>query len=295
MFALPPLAENLLGRLNRASLWQREVRVWGETLLIPSADRLLYAFLHRAGWMGSAERRFFPRVIQPGMTILDIGANIGLYALLFARLAGPKGQVYAFEPDPALSAALERARRRAGRENLHTYPLALGDAAGRQRLLRSFFNSGDNRLQAASGAASTPCAGDPEITVVRGDDQLMHVPAVDFLKIDVQGWEMHALRGLQATIARSPHLQIYSEFWPDGLRAAGSSPQEYFRFLVEAGFRIETLSAGKWHEAPSCAALEAAMNRQPFINVWARKIAGAASEICQRPEAAPASSPRETA
>jgi FkbM family methyltransferase len=216
--------------------------------------------------MGRSERRFFPGVIRPGMTVVDVGANIGLYALFFARLVGEKGAVYAFEPEPTLFEALARACRRAARENLHVFPLALGDQPGQRHLQRSFFNSGDNRLRPAADASSAA------ITVARGDDMLAAARAVDFIKIDVQGWELHALRGLSATIARSPGIQIYLEFWPEGLRAAGCAPLELFQFLEGHGLAIRRERAGRWEPADSCATLEKEVRGHRYINLWAGKL-----------------------
>ena len=261
----------MLSKLNRAPFWRREVRVWDQRLFAPTADRLLYAALHRAGWMGRAERRFFPGVLRPGMTVVDAGANIGLYSLFFAQLAGPQGAVYAFEPDPALFDALVQAARLAARENLYAFPLALGDRAGRQRLRRSFFNSGDNRLLGSAGSRAS-AAADPEVTVAVGDEVLAAVPAVDFIKIDVQGWELHVLRGLSATIARSPGVQIYFEFWPEGLRASGCEPGELWAFLKEHGLAIRRERAGRWEPAGSCAELEREVPGHHYINLRAGKL-----------------------
>jgi FkbM family methyltransferase len=272
MPALPRSAQQVLGKLNRARVWRREVRVWQQRLIVPSADRLLYAALHRAGWMGRAEHRFFPEVIRPGMTVVDVGANIGLYALFFAQLVGRAGAVYAFEPEPALFGALARGRELARRENLRVFPLALGDAPGRQRLHRSFCNSGDNRLRRPAAPSADAGADAPEITVARGDELLAAVPTVDFIKIDVQGWELHALRGLSATIERSPGIQIYLEFWPRGLRAADCEPAALLRFLEEHGLAIRRERAGRWEPAGSGAALASEIADNRYVNLWAGKL-----------------------
>jgi FkbM family methyltransferase len=242
------------------------MRVWEQPLSLPSADRLLYALLHRARLMGRAERRFFPGVVRPGMTVLDVGANVGLYALYFSQLVGASGSVYAFEPDPALCAALLRGRERAARENLHIYPLALGDQPGQHRLHRSWFNSGDNRVLAAAG----PHAADaPEITVARGDDLLTHVAALDFIKLDVQGWELHVLRGLRATLARSPAVRIFLEYWPAGLRAAGSDPADLIALLQGRGLTLHWERAGRWVPVDSCVKLESETTGRRYLNLWA--------------------------
>src|SRR5262249_42513008 len=101
----------LLDRLNRAAIWRRRVHVWGHTVRATSLDRLLCLWLHRTGMMGRADRAFLEEAIRPGMQIVDVGANLGLYTLLLARLAGPARRGYAFEPEPPLVPALGPDRR----------------------------------------------------------------------------------------------------------------------------------------------------------------------------------------
>lgn len=260
---LPALLRRALSWINRAPVWRREVSVWGSRLVAPSADRLLYVVLHRLGLMGRADRAFFARQVKPGMTVLDVGANIGLYALTFSRLVEPTGQVYAFEPEPDLFAALDAARRLNHAANLRTFPCGLGARDATLRLQRSFFNSGDNRIgQGAEGI---------EAPIRRGDDLAADAPSVDFIKIDVQGWELHALRGLNETIARSPGVQIYLEFWPRGLRDAGTEPEALWAFLRAHGLTIHReIAGGRWEPVSAARDVLAAMDEQAYVNLWAR-------------------------
>src|SRR5258708_27788033 len=92
----------LLSWFNLLPFWKRTVRVWGLELRSVSFDRLLYLFLHRLGWMGREEKAFLEQRIRPGMHVVDVGANLGLYTLLLSRLVGESGTVVAFEPDPEL-------------------------------------------------------------------------------------------------------------------------------------------------------------------------------------------------
>jgi FkbM family methyltransferase len=267
----PPALRAILSRLNRAPFWRwASLPVWEQRLVLPSADRLLYASLHLAGLMGRADRRFFENEIKPGMIVVDVGANIGLYALLFSHLVGARGKVLAFEPDPALFAALDRARQLNRRENLRVFPVALGAKAEKKMLEKSFFNSGDNRLSAATPGRA-PHGEPTEISVARGDDLLADEPLVDFIKIDVQGWELHALKGLRETIDRSPGIQIYLEFWPRGLRDSGASPEALFDFLNFHGLTILRNQGSEWQRVESINALMAGVRDNQYINLWAKK------------------------
>lgn len=269
MPSLPPFLRRILSGINRAPFWRCTVPVWGQRVQAPSADRLLYAALHRVGLMGRAERAFFAREVKPGMTVLDIGANIGLYALTFSRLVGPRGQVYAFEPAPDLFAALDAARRVNGAGNLQTFACGLGSNDATLRLQRSFFNSGDNRLGAGGDFAGEWA----DVPIRRGDDLVAAAPSIDFIKIDVQGWELHALRGLQATIARSPGVQIYLEFWPRGLRAAGTGPEALWAFLRSQGLTIHRETKGRWEPVRALGDLLGSTSEDAYLNLWARRAA----------------------
>jgi FkbM family methyltransferase len=258
-------------KINRSPLWRMELAVWGQRLVVPSADRLLYAAFHRVGLMGREDRRFFQAQLSPGMTVLDIGSNLGLYALLFSQLVGERGRVYAFEPDADLYAALERAARLNRRENLRLFNVALGEKAETRLLKKCFFNSGDNRVAAAMPSAPAADEEAAPVTMARGDDLLADEPGVDFIKIDVQGWELHALRGLRGTIERNPNVQIYLEFWLQGLRGAGTDPADLFEFLEGCGLTIFREQDGRWEQVHSWAKLTDSLKDSQFINLWAKK------------------------
>jgi hypothetical protein len=68
-----------------------------------------------------------------------------------------------------------------------------------------------------------------------------HKGSVNFIKMDIQGFEMEALKGMFKTIERNPQLKIISEFWPYGLNKAGSSATEYFLSLKSLGFEISLI------------------------------------------------------
>ena len=238
----------LLRWINLHPLWRsRRTQVWGGLLRAPTFDRWLALQLHRAGLMGTPGRRFLETHIKPGMTVVDIGANQGLYTLLFARLAGEQGAVLAFEPDDLLFAALEENLTFNHVGNAQTFHLALGSVRGTMTLFRSLLNSGDNRLtsKAANG-------GPREAVPVRIErlDEVLVNRRIDFIKMDVQGWEMEVFRGMQGVLdaAISTQMAIYFEYWPQGLRDAGSEPLEPLTFLTSQGF---ALYSSEESEAPA--------------------------------------------
>ena len=107
------------------------------------------------------------RLVRPGMLVLDVGANVGLYSLLLARLVGERGCVYSFEPEPHLCATLRENCGSNGITNVIPFEYAAGPSNARQRFQCATFNSGNNSLGRGSSRAVAL-----EVTVVRIDDVL---------------------------------------------------------------------------------------------------------------------------
>lgn len=225
--------------VNRWPLWRRRVRVWGHDVTAISFDRLLNLWLHRLGMMGGAARACFERQVRPGAKVVDVGANHGLYALLFSQLAGPDGHVHAFEPDPDLyeAASANCAANRA--DNVTLYRLAAGSREARLVLRRSLVNAGGNRLAPGPSNAARDAVEVP----VKPLDAVFGGSEIDFIKIDVQGWEWEVFQGMRHILDRGRSLTIWFEFWPKGLRAAAGDPVELLNFLIAHGFRLHSTGA----------------------------------------------------
>jgi FkbM family methyltransferase len=199
-----------------------------------SFERWLYLQLHRCRLMGTEDRTFLERTVRPGMRILDVGSNLGLYSVLAARLAGESGRTICFEPDALLYSALCQNLVANGLERVETHAVGLGAAPAKLEFHRSIINSGDNHL---GEQASELFRRSTTISVVRLDDYLPDLEA-DLMKIDVQGWELNVLHGMARTLARNRALQIHFEFSDLGRARSGSSWQELIAFLRQADFRI---------------------------------------------------------
>lgn len=209
-------------------LRQNEVIVHGFPFLLDPLDSLELSIFRSyepfETWLLTAE-------IRPGMTIVDVGANIGYYTLLFSKLTGNDGRVYALEPEPQNFAILQQNLARNNRVNVTALNQAASDRAGQSFLYLSAENHGDHQAY--------PSGDDRRkvrMEMVRLDD-VIPVP-VDLLKMDVQGFEYHALQGMRATIASSPGLTIFTEFWPEGLCRAGSDAGEFLRLLRSLDLEI---------------------------------------------------------
>lgn len=171
-----------------------------------------------------------------GATVLDVGANVGSYTLLFASWAGEAGHVYAFEPAAASRAGLERHLSINGLSARVTVrPEAISDGSG-ALLFRDAGTHGDNRLvrEATSETRSVQALSIDEFCEAAGLEP-------DVIKIDIEGAELAALRGARRTIAaRGASLALFMELhpalWPSLGVTRGDLEQEIGRqrLVVEA-------------------------------------------------------------
>jgi len=212
-----------------------------------------------------ADRALLEAQVRPGMVVADIGANVGLYTYLLARCVGERGLVYAFEPNPALFASLEENCRTNAVANVRLHNVALGAKDDTLTLMRARFNSGDSRL---SRREASPKSGGVSVPV-RPLDALLAGQPLDFIKIDVQGWELEVFRGMRGLLAGSRPLRIYFEFWPAGLRPAGSDPAELLAFLRQHGFRLYRTENHRLTPLPEDDYLMGSLKGSKWINLMA--------------------------
>lgn len=183
--------------------------VHGGQLLCPLAD-----YVGRAAYFtGDFDRKITwlcRRLVAPGDTVIDVGANFGLITLLLARLVGETGTVHSVEPNPAMLALLEQTMRRNRLENvvLHTY--ALGDRQARAVLAVPAGNAGAASLCAhrtRPEARRIPV----EVRTLSDLAAASDIRAVALIKIDVEGFEPQVLRGGRDFIAEARPRAILFE------------------------------------------------------------------------------------
>lgn len=201
-------------------------------------DRYISPSLSAQGVFEPMETAFVLQEVRPGDIVLDIGANIGYFTLLFAKLVGPQGQVIAFEPDPKNFSLLTQNVKINGYRNVVLVNKAVSERTNTGFLYLSDFNSGDHRIyDSADGRPSVP------INTVSLDDyfsnSLMHF---NLIKFDIQGAEWSALQGMTQLIKRHPRLKMIMEYWPIGLRRSGAEPEKFLALLQHFGFCLWELN-----------------------------------------------------
>ncbi len=181
------------------------------------------------------ERTLLRRLIRPGMTVVDVGANIGIYTRFFSGLAAVSGRVHAFEPAPPNYKRLQENADHLANVSLNH--AAVGDHSGTIRLFVSdelnvdhrTFDSGDGRTGI-------------DVPMVSLDDYFNAGQRVDLIKIDVQGYELSVLRGAKRVLKENREIKVLMEFWPYGLAKAAVAPSKVMELIDSLGFEIRTTS-----------------------------------------------------
>jgi FkbM family methyltransferase len=172
------------------------------------------------------------------MTFVDVGANWGYFSLLAAGRVGAGGRVLSLEPDPRLFDILRANVRHNGWEQIRTVQAAAADAPGEWTLLgyqEEAGNWGVSRIgrQGERGRTDFTVAARPLDSLL--DDY--GLDAVDLLKMDVEGFEGFALRGLRGALAARRVGRILLELHPARLVELGHSAEEVCDELRKAGYR----------------------------------------------------------
>jgi FkbM family methyltransferase len=192
---------------------------------------------HEALLLGSdfndPEFALLERHVRPGMTVVDIGANIGCYTLVLSSLVGETGVVVAFEPGPDNVAALRGNVERNGVKNVRIEARAVSDRSGTATLELSRA-SGEHRLAPSADGIRTV-----QVPVTTLDEALEPLGyRADIVKMDAQGAEFAVLRGMTRTLEANRNLCLLVEFDPEGLRAYHESPTAFATALEGLGFRL---------------------------------------------------------
>ncbi len=174
--------------------------------------------------------RLLDRLLRPGDNFVDVGANIGMITLHARFLVGADGRIDCFEPNPECVQALQAHLAINGLNNVFVHACALADTAGSLRLSLTSEHSGTATLADVGGAAIRSHVVPVEV----GDEVLTGCPRL--IKIDVEGFELHVLKGLVRTLSLYKPFLI-TELVESHLQKAGTSVSEIAEFLVRIGYQ----------------------------------------------------------
>jgi FkbM family methyltransferase len=202
------------------------------------------------------------QLVKPGMTMLDVGAHVGYYSARYAKVIGENGRIIAFEPHPRTFRVLQQnvqsfanvlpvqaaLAETEGTAVLHDYLIM--SASGSLHYDESMVELQQAQMQESDVAPRLGQEFTPQTFTVRtmpADAFLAEqgIERVDVIKMDIEGAEIGALRGLQGTISRSPQLQLVMEYNPAALKAFNHEPEAALAEVLAMGFqRMQVIEAG---------------------------------------------------
>lgn len=204
---------------------------FGMTLRMPPGYR--DARTVTVGLFQRDEARLFERLTRRGMTVVDVGAYIGYFTLLSSHLVGGSGRVFAFEPaDEAYRYLLHNIEAN-GCRNVVAVRKAVSDTASTATLIR-------DPVGPESFLTNGPDHGQGVVVETINLDKFFEAqnwPAVHLIKMNIEGWELPALKGMRELSKRNPELQLIIEFNPMAMARGAISREALGLTLADLGFR----------------------------------------------------------
>ena len=195
-------------------------------------------------WGEKNEVNIFKNEIKKGNVVLDIGAHVGYYALLAAKLVGENGKVYAFEPDPRNFECLKKNVEQNGYKNVVCLNKAVSNRTGKTKLFFSEETDNSQIVNRKDGKKSVTV----DVTTLDNFFENKN-PRADFIKIDVEGAEGLALEGMTNLIKKNKNLKILTEFFPDRLKF-NIGAKKYLEILEKYRFEFYDVNKKEVRNTP---------------------------------------------
>jgi FkbM family methyltransferase len=189
--------------------------------------RTLYCYGCLDYWDEMAIRR----LVKRGAVCFDIGAHIGYYSLLFSAAAGPEGQVFSYEPAPQTFSFLSCNVAKNLAQKVAIHQSAIGDSEGIVQLAcGGEMPLGWSRVRESGGLAVRCTTIDAEVSRLK-------LARLDFVKVDVEGYEPQVFEGAKNTIARLRPAVMF-EVNAGALREHGAEPTQISDIFTSHGYEL---------------------------------------------------------
>ena len=216
-----------------------KIRVQDFDMYASTLDRLLALFLWKFSYLEGFEKKIVERVVKHGMTVFDIGANIGFYSLSLAKLVGERGRVYAFEPDPENYRLLSKNIKANNFNNIIPVKKALSNKEGKVKFFLSEEHRGDHRLYNPGDYRKVINIDSITLDGFTAKKKIK----TNFIKMDIQGAEYLAYLGMEKTVKNAKKIVIMCEFTPTAIIKSGHSPRRFIDELRKSGFSVNIMDS----------------------------------------------------
>lgn len=213
---------------------ERWINVHGVPLLVNIQDYGIGSLLFLRGGYALGRVSEIQKAVKEGDRVIDIGANIGYFTVLLAKLVGPQGKVYAFEPDPRNFHLLQRTVERNGWSHVTVGQKAVSNKGGESLLYQT-------REWTANALAPGEHVSTVKVQVVNLDDFLSDEHDISFIKMDMDGSEPLAILGMAQLIQRSPNIRILTEYHPGNLKRYLTSPLDFIKIAEQHSLKLAAI------------------------------------------------------
>jgi FkbM family methyltransferase len=224
--------KNLVSQYNLVYAQNHTIEIFEDSQSSPLAIDKIY----------EQETTLFSRkYLNPGDCVYDIGANIGYFTLEFARLVGEKGKIHTFEPHPKIFKVLQRNIKRNHYSNVTSHNAACGEITEIKKLYFSTENEGNHKI-----IENDKSEGSTDVQVVQlANFVIKDIPR--FIKIDIEGAELLALKGLGDKIMRNQNIDFIIEYHPYEMSFFDIQGHELISFFENYGYKFRNLNS---HDYP---------------------------------------------
>ena len=203
-------------------------------------DEWIQANVYFLGSYESEELNTVRDFLKEGDVFVDLGANIGLFSTVASRAVGPKGQVYSFEPFPLNTQRLKRNKELNRCSNMVIIEKAVADKPGTMTLVYD-----DSNQNTGMPSAYKADGNRLDVPVVALDEvareQDWH--RVDFIKMDIEGGEYLALKGMQNILANwTPKILL--ELHPEAVARTPYTSDQIISLLADSGYSGQQIGSG---------------------------------------------------
>ena len=239
---------NLIGSFEKDWIWRGERERWVRgklhgyemSLRIEGWSNRHTFFLER--FYDLPTQLVLQQALREGDTFVDVGANEGMMTLLGSRLVGHEGKVISFEPGPTPGLILRRNVRRNAITNIELHNAGLGEQAAKLSLFVPTINTG----QGSFTVPSDDSEGEYVTCPVLVGDEVIGERTPRLIKIDVEGFEGHVLKGLSSTLERAKPI-ICMEMIAEHLVRDGQTPESLRGWLERFGYEGKRLELANRH------------------------------------------------
>jgi FkbM family methyltransferase len=252
------------------------VRLGDGYVLVPTSEQIFVAMLADAtsGGLEPGCRSCLRRLLEPGMTMIDVGANIGLLSLAAARCVGPTGKVLAFEPEERFATLLERTARMNGVSWMRVQRQAVGANNEERPFFISSIPGHSSLFQLPEEERSHQSC---TVNVKQLDAIVPAGEPIHLIKIDVEGAELDVLAGAQRILRENRDLAVIAEFGPSHLKRTGILPSDWFDSFARLGFDAYVIAEPSGECSPTSA--EQLVDVESVNIAFVRRGGAAASKI----------------